>query len=266
MLWRSIHRSASTRKPQPNKRQSVGAGREARSGAITRQGSARQPIWAAWPPSARPAVSVGPLFTPCSSNPAPREPFSETMLVQPCSRQNGASRPRERRDDFQQVPGVAQAMPWIPGTGNMPAVPLNPLAGTHSAAEQNALVHEQNAVGYASDTRSGTLIQPARPPPSPLGSESVHFIFMRAIRPYGSSFSPHSSTCEPYPTPIWGGGISSLALRAIADTGRSPVSRLPVPRFRAASRPAPARSPRGHTHKNNSATIMAAWASAMEAW
>ena len=62
---------------------SVGAGREARSGAITRQGSARQPFWAAWPPSARPAVSVGPLFTPCSSNPAPREPFfSESMLVQ----------------------------------------------------------------------------------------------------------------------------------------------------------------------------------------
>ena len=70
MLWRSIHRSASTQTPQPNKRQSVGAGREARSGAITRQGSARQPFWAAWPPSARPAVPVvGRLFTPCSSNP-----------------------------------------------------------------------------------------------------------------------------------------------------------------------------------------------------
>ena len=37
-------------------------------------------------------------------------------------------------------------------------MPLDPLAGTHSAAEQNAVVHEQNAVGYASDTRSGTLI------------------------------------------------------------------------------------------------------------
>ena len=60
---------------------SVGAGREARSGAITRQGSARQPFWAAWPPSARPAVSVGPLFTPCSSNPAPREPFSAKVCL-----------------------------------------------------------------------------------------------------------------------------------------------------------------------------------------
>ena len=38
----------------------------------------------------------------------------------------------------QRPSGVAQAMPWFPGTGNRPAVPLDPLAGTHSAAEQNA--------------------------------------------------------------------------------------------------------------------------------
>ena len=31
---------------------------------------------------------------------------------------------------------MAQAMPWFPGTGNRPGVPLDPLAGTHSAAEQ----------------------------------------------------------------------------------------------------------------------------------
>ena len=82
MLWRSIHRSASTRKPQPNKRQSVGAGREARSGAITRQGSARQPIWAAWPPSARPAVLSGDACSPLFIKSCSPEPFSETMLVQ----------------------------------------------------------------------------------------------------------------------------------------------------------------------------------------
>lgn len=157
MLWRSIHRSASTQTPQPNKRQSVGAGREARSGAITRQGSARQPFWAAWPPSARPAVSVGPLFTPCSSNPAPREPFfSESMLVQART----ALLDPGARDEFQQVPGVAQAMPWIPGTGNRPAVPLDPLAGTHSAAEKKAEQNAEQPVGHASDMRSGTLVIP----------------------------------------------------------------------------------------------------------
>jgi len=136
---------------------SVGAGREARSGAITRQGSARQPFWAAWPPSARPAVSVGPLFTPCSSNPAPREPFfSESMLVQART----ALLDPGARDEFQQVPGVAQAMPWIPGTGNRPAVPLDPLAGTHSAAGKKAEQNAEQPVGHASDMRSGTLVIP----------------------------------------------------------------------------------------------------------
>ena len=98
--------------------------------------------------------SLGTLVHPCSSNLVRLNRSAKQCLFG----QNGASRPRERRDEFQQVPGVAQAMPWIPGTGNRPAVPLDPLAGTHSAAEQNAVVHEQNAVGYASDTRSGTLI------------------------------------------------------------------------------------------------------------
>ena len=37
---------------------------------------------------------------------------------------------------FLQVPGVVQATPWFPGTVNRPAVPLDPLAGTHSAAER----------------------------------------------------------------------------------------------------------------------------------
>jgi hypothetical protein len=49
-------------------------------------------------------------------------------------------------------------MPWIPGTGNRPAVPLDPLAGTHSAAEQNAEQNAEQPVGLASDMRSGTLV------------------------------------------------------------------------------------------------------------
>ena len=47
---------------------------------------------------------------------------------------------------FQQVPGVAQATPWFPGTGNRPVMPMDPLAGTHSAAVQSASVREQNAM------------------------------------------------------------------------------------------------------------------------
>ena len=48
----------------------LGAGREARSGAITRQGSARQPFWAAWPrPLHALQSSVGTRSPPpCSSN------------------------------------------------------------------------------------------------------------------------------------------------------------------------------------------------------
>ena len=64
------------------------------------------------------------------------------------------------RDEFQQVPGVAQAMPWIPGTGNRPAVPLDPLAGTHSAVQKKAEQNAEQPVGHASDMRSGTLVIP----------------------------------------------------------------------------------------------------------
>ena len=67
---------------------------------------------------------------------------------------------RAARDEFQQVPGVAQAMPWIPGTGNRPAVPLDPLAGTHSAVQKKAEQNAEQPVGHASDMRSGTLVIP----------------------------------------------------------------------------------------------------------
>ena len=55
---------------------------------------------------------------------------------------------------------MAQAMPWIPGTGNRPAVPLDPLAGTHSAAGKKAEQNAEQPVGHASDMRSGTLVIP----------------------------------------------------------------------------------------------------------
>ena len=56
MLWRSFPHSASTRTPQPNKRQSVGAGRV---GAIRRDHAARQC-------SAAHLGRVAALCTPCS--------------------------------------------------------------------------------------------------------------------------------------------------------------------------------------------------------
>ena len=137
-------------------------------------------------------------------------------------------------------------------------------AAALALAAAGAAAQPASAVALAA-TVAPLAAQPARPPPSPLGSESVHFIFMRAIRPYGSSFSPHSSTCEPHPTPILGGGASLLSFSETRADGLA-LS----PRFRAASRPAPA-PPRGqppgaHAQKQNSATIMAVWASAMEAW
>jgi hypothetical protein len=119
-------------------------------------------------------------------------------------------------------------------------------AAALALAAAGAAAQPASAVALAA-TVAPLAAQPARPPPSPLGSESVHFIFMRAIRPYGSSFSPHRPrlrTCEPYPTPIFFGGGASLALRD-AQTRRS-LSRCPAS-IRAASPlspPAPA-PPRG---------------------
>jgi hypothetical protein len=118
-------------------------------------------------------------------------------------------------------------------------------AAALALAAAGAAAQPASAVALAA-TVAPLAAQPARPPPSPLGSESVHFIFMRAIRPYGSaSFSPHASTCEPYPTPIffWG-GEASLALRD-AQTRRS-LSRCPAS-IRAASplSPCSRTSPRG---------------------
>ena len=100
MLWRSFPHSASTRTPQPNKRQSVGAGRV---GAIRRDHAARQC-------SAAHLGRVAALCTPCSlsgrftplfirfggSAEQANTPNEECLF----EHQNGASRPRERRDDF----------------------------------------------------------------------------------------------------------------------------------------------------------------------
>ena len=101
MLWRSFPHSASTRTPQPNKRQSVGAGRV---GAIRRDHAARQCSAAHLGRVAAlctPCSLSGRLFTRCSSDLAvqlnKRTPPNEECLFE---HQNGASRPRERRDDF----------------------------------------------------------------------------------------------------------------------------------------------------------------------
>ena len=154
MLWRSIHRSASTQTPQPNKRQ---VGWSWSRGAIRRDHAARQC-------SAALLGRVAALCTPCSPLWDACSPPVHQILNR--SAKQCLSRPERRfsnpgaRDEFQQVPGVAQAMPWIPGTGNRPAVPLDPLAGTHSAAEKKAEQNAEQPVGHASDMRSGTLVIP----------------------------------------------------------------------------------------------------------
>ena len=98
--------------------------------------------------------SLGTLVHPCSANLVRLNRSAKQCLFVPERRFST----RERRDEFQQVPGVAQAMPWFPGTGNRPAVPLDLLAGTHSAAEQNAEQNAERRTGHASDMRSGTLV------------------------------------------------------------------------------------------------------------
>ena len=114
-------------------------------------------------------------------------------------------------------------------------------AAALALAAAGAAAQPASAVALAA-TVAPLAAQPARPPPSPLGSESVHFIFMRAIRPYGSSFSPHSSTCEPHPTPILGGGPLFSRSPRRAQTRSSSVAPLPrrlSPCSRTSPRPAP---------------------------
>ena len=125
----------------------------------TRRQSEKQPIWAAWPPSAPNSAGLGRLFTPCSSNLAHLKRSERTMLVRA---RTALLDEFSARMSFQQVAGVAQAMPWFPGTGNRPAMPLDPLAGTHSAAErfcsERICSRTERRSGHASDMRSGTLI------------------------------------------------------------------------------------------------------------
>jgi hypothetical protein len=79
------------------------------------------------------------------------EPFSETMLVR--------ARTRERRMSFSRFQAwLKPCLGSLEQTGNRPAVPLDPLAGTHSAAEHNAEQNAERRTGHASDMRSGTLI------------------------------------------------------------------------------------------------------------
>ena len=163
MLWRSIHRSASTRKPQPNKRQSVGAGREARSGAITRRGSARQPIWAAWPPSAPSSVSLGRLFTPFSSILNTVNRSERRMLVRA---RTALLDEQSAGMSFLQVPvssrrGSSHALvPWNSEQACSASGPTGGHAFSGRTETPNRNV-EQNA-GHASDMRSGTLLNAAR--------------------------------------------------------------------------------------------------------
>ena len=104
MLWRSFPHSASTRTPQPNKRQSVGAGRV---GAIRRdqaRSRGKAVLGSPFGPRGRPLHAlqplrtlVHPLFIRFGGSAEEANTPNEECLFE---HQNGASRPRERRDDF----------------------------------------------------------------------------------------------------------------------------------------------------------------------
>ena len=101
MLWRSFPHSASTRTPQPNKRQSVGAGRV---GAIRTRSRGKAVLGSPFGPRGRPLHAlqplrtlVHPLFIRFGGSAEQANTPNEECLFE---HQNGASRPRERRDDF----------------------------------------------------------------------------------------------------------------------------------------------------------------------
>ena len=151
--------SASTRTPQPNKRQSVGAGRV---GAIRRDHAARQC-------SAAHLGRVAALCTPCSLSGRLFTPLfirfggSAEQANKPNKQclfehQNGASRPRERRDEF------SRFQAWLkPCLGSLEqGTGLQCLWTLWRARIQRPNRREQmnteQPVGHASDTRSRTLI------------------------------------------------------------------------------------------------------------
>ena len=96
----SIHRSASTRTPQPNKRQSVGAGRV---GAIRRDHAARQCCSAAHlgrvTALCTPCSLSGRLFTRCSSD------LAAQLNKRTCRTKNACSITRTRRFSSTGAPG-----------------------------------------------------------------------------------------------------------------------------------------------------------------
>ena len=132
--------------------------------------------------------------------------------------------------------GVAQAMPWIPGTGNRPAVPLDPLAGTHSAAGKEAEQNAEQPVGHASDMRSGTLVIPpasaAKKDPSRLTKRLPQGtgLLPSAQRPPSSS---EQTWCSEQPV----GYASDTRSGTLISCGRHATSGAPPDRSRHAIAP-----------------------------
>ena len=166
MLWRSFPHSASTRTPQPNKRQSVGAGRV---GAIRRDHAARQC-------SAAHLGRVAALCTPCSLSGRLFTRCSSDLAVQLNKRTRRTKNACSNTRTALLVHGSAGMISAGSRRGSSHAlVPWNREqawsasgpSGGHAFSgrtDSNRLNTEQQ-IGHASVTRSRTLIsiRPAAP-------------------------------------------------------------------------------------------------------
>ena len=166
MLWRSFPHSASTRTPQPNKRQSVGAGRV---GAIRRDHAARQC-------SAAHLGRVAALCTPCSLSGRLFTRCSSDLAVQLNKRTRRTKNACSNTRTALLVHGSAGMISAGSRRGSSHAlVPWNREqawsasgpSGGHAFSgrtDSNRLNTEQQ-IGHASVTRSRTLVVRASRPP-----------------------------------------------------------------------------------------------------
>lgn len=164
MLWRSFPHSASTRTPQPNKRQSVGAGRV---GAIRRDHAARQC-------SAAHLGRVAALCTPCSLSGRLFTRCSSDLAVQLNKRTRRTKNACSNTRTALLVHGSAGMISAGSRRGSSHAlVPWNREqawsasgpSGGHAFSgrtDSNRLNTEQQ-IGHASVTRSRTLVLGGRP-------------------------------------------------------------------------------------------------------
>ena len=223
MLWRSFPHSASTRTPQPNKRQSVGAGRV---GAIRRDHAARQC-------SAAHLGRVAALCTPCSLSGRLFTRCSSDLAVQLKKRTRRTKNACSNTRTALLVHGSAGMISAGSRRGSSHAlVPWNREqawsasgpSGGHAFSgrtDSNRLNTEQQ-IGHASVTRSRTLVFTRRGKQGPKASKGTERSLNSLREAQALSQRPMDTSKQPFLQSVTRTGTSVTRSRTLV---------FPVPSF-----------------------------------